>query len=124
MNNYGFQQYKEQSVNTMTSGEMLILLYDEIIKRLTRAEFALQQKNYTLFDASALRAEEIVKYLIDTLDRRYPISNELMRLYQFFLYELTRIRAGRNIEVINELKPLIADLRDTFKEADKLSGQK
>lgn len=37
----------------------------------------------------------------------------------FFTYELSRIHAGRNIEVINEIKPMIAELRDTFKEAEK-----
>ena len=31
----GFQQYKEQSVNTMTQSELLLLLYDELFKRLT-----------------------------------------------------------------------------------------
>ena len=34
----GFQQYKEQSVNTMTQSELLLLLYDELFKRLTQAE--------------------------------------------------------------------------------------
>ena len=34
----GYEQYKLQSVNTMTSGEMLLLLYDELIKRLARAQ--------------------------------------------------------------------------------------
>lgn len=124
MNNYGYQQYKEQSVTTMTSGEMLILLYDETLKRLARAEFALKQSNFELFDASIVRAQEIIQYLMDTLDWKYPISGELQRLYQFFLYELTRIQAGRNVTVIEELKPLIADLRDTFKEADRINSKK
>lgn len=39
----GFQQYKEQSVNTMTQGELLLLLYDELVKRLTQAELALNK---------------------------------------------------------------------------------
>ena len=34
----GYQQYKMQSVNTMTRSEMLLLLYDELIKRLNRAQ--------------------------------------------------------------------------------------
>lgn len=121
MNNYGYQQYKEQSVNTMTGGEMLLLLFDEAIKRLTRAEIALEKKNYTLFNESVTRTQEIFRYLIETLDRRYAISNELSRLYDFFLFELSRLSAGRNPEIVKELKPLVLDLRNTFKEADKLS---
>ena len=31
MNRNGYQQYKEQSVYTMTQGEMLLLLFDELL---------------------------------------------------------------------------------------------
>lgn len=126
MNNYamGYQHYKEQSVNTMTQGEMLILLYDEAIKRLTRAEFALEKKDYVVFDASVERTKEIFRYLTDTLDKRYPISQEILKLYDFVAYELGRIKASRNAEIIKELKPLILDFRDTFKEADRLNNMK
>ena len=34
----GYQRYREDSLNTMTQGELLLLLYDELIKRLTQAE--------------------------------------------------------------------------------------
>ena len=50
----GFQQYKEQSVNTMTQGELLLLLYDELVKRITRAELALNKQDYPTLDASPL----------------------------------------------------------------------
>ena len=63
MNQYGYQQYKTQSINTMTQAEMLILLYDELIKRLTRAEIALKNQNYTAFDEAVTRCREIVRYL-------------------------------------------------------------
>ena len=62
----GYQQYKVQSVNTMTSSEMLLLLYDELIKRLGRAQIALEDKNYDLFNESVKRSREIVQYLNDT----------------------------------------------------------
>lgn len=115
----GYQQYKVQSVNTMTSGEMLLLLYDELIKRLGRAQIALEDKNYDLFNQSVTRSREIVQYLNDTLNMNYKISFELRRMYQFFLYELSRLQAGRKTAVIQELKPLVAELRDAFKEASK-----
>lgn len=119
MNRNGYQQYKEQSVNTMTRGEMLLLLYDELLKRLTRAELALEKKDYGLFEKSVNRCGEIITYLKDSLNYEYPISNELRRMYDFFLYELGRIEAGRNREVIEELRPLVTELRDAFGEADK-----
>lgn len=119
MNRYGYQQYKEQSVNTMTRGEMLLLLYDEILKRLTRAELALEKQDYVLFDKSVTRCREIVVYLKESLNFNYPISGELNRMYDFFLYELSRLEAGRKKEIIAELRPLVSDLREAFGEADK-----
>jgi flagellar protein FliS len=122
MNAYGYQNYKTQAVNTMTPGEMLGLLYDELLKRLTRAQLSLEKKDYMLFDQSMQRSVEIVNYLKNTLDLNYEISFELKRLYDFFLYEFSRIRAGRNPKVIAEVRPLIVELRDAFKEAQRLSS--
>lgn len=118
----GYQHYKEQTVNTMTPGEMLNLLYDELLKRLTRSELALENKDYELFEQSIQRSMDIVTYLRDTLNFQYEISNELKRLYDFFLYELVRIKAGRNSVVIGEIRPLIMDLRDSFREAQRIGG--
>jgi flagellar protein FliS len=98
---------------------MLLLLYDELIKRLTRAQIALGNKDYDLFEKSVQRSREIVRYLDETLNMEYSISYELRRMYEFFLYELSRLQAGRNSAVVDELKPLVAELRDAFKEASK-----
>ncbi|MGO5053678.1 flagellar export chaperone FliS [Lachnospiraceae bacterium LCP25S3_G4] len=115
----GYQQYKEQSVNTMTKGEMLLLLYDELVKRLVRAQMALKQENYEVFEQSITRACDIVSYLKQTLDRSYAISEELSRMYDFFIYELSRIKARRDESIIEELKPLVEELRNAFREAGK-----
>lgn len=115
----GYQHYKEQSVSTMTQGELLLLLYDELLKRLTRCGMALEKEDYPLFDASADRAIDILRYLDDTLDRKYPVSRDLHRLYDFFLYELNRVKIGRNKGELEKIRPMIADLRDTFRQAEK-----
>lgn len=118
----GYQQYKMQSVNTMTRGEMLLLLYDELVKRLTKAELALEKEEFDIFDASVKRAQEIVQYLQETLNTEYSISRDLQRMYDFFLYEISRLQASRKKTVIEELRPLVIELRDAFREANKMSG--
>lgn len=118
----GFQQYKEQSIGTMTQGELLLLLYDELVKRITRAELALGKEDYDLFEASVDRSVEIIQYLDNTLDHQYPISANLTRLYEYFCYELYRVKAGRNKTELARIKPMIADLRDAFRTADKTSA--
>ena len=118
----GYQQYKEQTINTMTQGELLLLLYDELIKRATRAELAVEKEDYELFEASIDRCTEIVRYLDRTLDRQYPISAELHRLYDFFCYEFARIKAGRNAGNLKRVRQMLTELRDTFRAAEKAAG--
>lgn len=122
MNINGYQQYKQQSISTMTNGEMLILLYDESIKRLAMAQFALDKQDYAQFEDCIERTEKIIRYLSSILDRKYAISSDLYRLYDYFLFQLGRIRAGRNKEILKDLKQKIGEIRDTFKEADKISS--
>ena len=126
MDNKGFREYRDQrdqAVNTMTQGELLLLLYDELVKRLTRAELALKKEDYALFDASVGRGLDILRYLDDTLDRQYPVGRDLARLYEFFSYELRRVQAGRNQTELERVKVMITELRDTFREAERNSRE-
>ena len=115
----GYQQYKEQSVNTMTQGELLLLLYDELYKRLAQAEIMLDQQNYPVYEASIERAVAIIDYLDSTLDRQYPISGNLAQLYEYFTYELGRAKIGRRKEVLTHVKSMVGELRDAFRQAQK-----
>ena len=120
----GYKQYKENSIYTMTKGELLNLVFDEALKRITSAEHSLKNNNFEIFDRDVLRTKEIVKYLSDTLDRKYPISRELYRIYDYLLYTLSRIYSSRSEKLIQDVKPIIAELRSTFKEADRINSSK
>ena len=115
----GYQQYKEQSINTMTQGELLLLLFDELVKRLTQAELALDQGTFPLFESSVQRGIEIVQYLDDTLDRKYEVGQNLNRLYEYFTYELGRVKIGRHKEPLTHVKSMVCELREAFREAQK-----
>ena len=119
----GLQNYKAQSLTTMTQGELLLLLMDELVKRLMRSDIALQQGDMQLFETSIQRCIDIVRYLDDTLDRRYEVSRGLHRLYDFFCYDLNRISLGRNKRELDKLRPMITDLRDTFRLAEKNASE-
>lgn len=113
------QHYKEQSISTMTPNELLLLLYDELMKNLMRCELALEQKQYELLEASADKSADIIRYLDETLDDRYPISQNLHKLYEYFIYQLTRVKIGRNGKVLDEVRGMVGDLRDSFRQAEK-----
>lgn len=115
----GYRHYREQALSTMTPGELLMVVYDELIKRLTLAELSLNKQDYPTFEAAVDRAVEIVRYLNNTLDRSYPISTQLSRLYEFFCYELSRVKSGRNQTELERVKQMASELRESFRTADK-----
>ncbi|RHO55839.1 flagellar protein FliS [Ruminococcaceae bacterium AM07-15] len=119
----GYQRYREESLNTMTQGELLLLLYDELVKRLRQADLEMGKQNYENFEKAVDRAVEIIHYLSDTLDHRYPISGNLSRLYEYFCYELSRVKAGRNQEELMRVTRMVSELRDSFRQAEKTSGE-
>lgn len=120
----GYQHYREDAVNTMTQGELLLLLYDELVKRLTQAELALSKEDYPAFESAVDRSSAIIRYLDNTLDHQYPISAQLTKLYEYFCYELSRVRAGRNSTELQRVKRMAGELRDSFRAADKRCASK
>ena len=118
----GYQQYKQQSVDTMTSGEMLILLFDGAVRNVTSAGLALDRQDYDTFETAVEKTDKIIRYLSATLNMDYEISKDLYRLYDYFLYQLSRLRAGRNKEITQELRKMLMELRDPFKEADRIAA--
>ena len=119
MDTRGYQQYKQQSINSMTPGELLMLLYDELVKRSTLASIALDKQEWTTFEAALDRCIDIVNYLDETLDHQYPISQDLTRMYDYFTYEMGRIKVGRNKGELDRLRPMLTDMRDAFRAAER-----
>lgn len=115
----GFQRYREDAIQTMTPGELLLTLYDELVKRLTMAELELQKDHYEAFEAAVDRSVAVIRYLEDTLNRQYPIARDLAKLYEYFCYELSRVKIGRNSTELQRVKRMASELRESFQEADK-----
>lgn len=113
----GYQHYKENSIDTMTQEELLLTLYDELMKRLTRAELALEKKDYPAMEEAVERSSAIIRYLSATLDMQYEVSGNLRKLYEFFCYELVRVKVGRNQTELERVKKMVGELRDSFRTA-------
>ena len=76
-----FKQYKESTIYSMSNLELLLLLYDEAVKRLKMAQIALEDKKYETFEEYLEKTGRIVRYLIQILDMQYPISKDRKRFY-------------------------------------------
>ena len=117
----GYNRYKEQSIYSMSGPELLFLIYDEAIKRLTRAEISLDDKNYADFEDCLTRTSKIVRYLKDILDMSQPISYDLRRIYEYLIYDLSRVKAGRERrrDEIGRIRHILSELKEAFEGANK-----
>lgn len=105
----------------MSGSEQLLLLFDEAISRLTRAEYSLKDKDYPDFEDCITRTSKIVRYLMDILDMSQPISRDLRRIYNYLVYDLSMVKAGRErrIDEIGRIRHILSELREAFSEASK-----
>ncbi len=114
-----YQKYQQQSIMTMTPGELLLKLYDETVKQLRYAEDALRQKQYERANTSLQKAQRIISHLNKTLSMEYEIAQNLEALYDFFIYKITQVNIHKDASHIEEILPMVTELRDAFAQAEK-----
>ena len=119
-----YQQYQRQSVMTMTQGEMLTKLYDEVIKQMSGAKICLTEKDLSGVNNALQKAQRILFYLKSTLDFKYEISGNLDALYDFFIERTVQANLKKDAAMLDEIIPMIEDLRDTFVLADRNARSK
>lgn len=120
-----YQKYKEHSILSMSQAELLLLLYDEADKQLTRAGLCLEEEEYVLFDKSMERTSNIIRYLLQILDMEQPISRDLERIYHYLLYDIGRIVAGRKkyIDELPRIRHILSELREAFDQASRMVAE-
>lgn len=114
-----YEKYKQQSLMTMTQGEMLIKLCDEVLKQLALATMSLEKKDYATSNASLQKSQRIVNHLRATLNFKYDISNNLDALYEFFVNKMIESNIKKTAAPIEEILPMMTELRDSFAQADR-----
>jgi len=119
-----YKQYKEQSIMTMTKGELLVRLYEECSRRLNLSVIYIEEKKYDKANEALQRAQKIINYLRASLDYKYDISGNLDSLYDYFVRCIVKANIRKDIEIIKEVISMVDGLRDSFKEAEKIIHKK
>ena len=114
-----YAKYKQQSVMTMTQGDMINLLFDEMINRLNKGLLGLEVRDYEASNTHFKKAQAIISHLASTLDPQYPVSKGLSSLYEYFNYQILQANVKKSPEPVNEVLPMIMELKEAFAQADK-----
>ncbi len=114
-----YANYKEQSVLTMTPGELLLTLYDEAIKSLSAAKVHIEEKSIEKTHNDLMKSQRIVKYLSDVLNNDIAISKELNRMYEYVLFSMQQANVKKDVKHVDDALTILRELRVTFEECDK-----
>lgn len=116
-----YQKYQQQSVTTMTQGELLVKLYETCSKRMNAGVYYIDEmKDYPKANENLQKAQKILNHLNATLDRNYEISNNLSALYDYFIRVVVEANVKKKTETLKEIIPMVDDLGASFKEAEKI----
>ena len=113
--------YKTQQVMTASPEELTLMLYNGAIRFVNESIQATQAGNLEKANAANLRAQDIVREFMSTLDMQYELSQNWMALYQFIEQSLIQGNVKKQVQPLEDAKAILVDLRTTWAEAMKLA---
>lgn len=122
MNINPYQQYRENAIKSAPPGELTLALYNGIVKFIRQGMTAIDDKNIEGANNAIIRAQDIISYLMDTLNRDYEIANNLMSLYDYMKRRLVEANIKKNKAILEEVLGLVEELRDAWGQAVKQTG--
>ncbi len=118
-NPYG--QYKQNSVMTASPQELTLMLYNGALKFIGLSKIHIEKKDIPKANESIIRAQDIIQELNITLNMDYEMSTGLRSIYTYILEVLVDANISKEIKYLDEAAEMVTELRDTWKEAIKIS---
>lgn len=115
--------YRQNSILTASPEELVLMLYNGLIKYLMLACKAIGDKDIEKANNNIIRAENIIAEFIASLDMKYEISNNLALLYDYMYDRLITANIKKDVSILEEVLHFAKDLRDTWAQAMKLANQ-
>ncbi len=119
---HALNAYKETSVRTASQGKLIVMLYEEAVKRLDSAIELVQgdlkkaPAKIEKANTQILRAQEIVTELAASLnmDEGGEVAKNLMSLYTFFLTQLSSANLEKKPDKLIPVRDMMKDLLEAW----------
>ncbi len=115
-----YNTYKQNSVNTASQEQLLLMLVDGAVKYTKIAKLAILEKNIARAHKELVRVQDIFLELMITMDKDAgSYMQDLYEVYEFIKNELIKANIKKDVQIIDKVLPLIEDVRDMWHEADR-----
>jgi len=114
-----YKAYQQNSVQTATPGQLIIMLYDGAI-RFTKAGIdGIKRRQYTTANTNLKKAQAIIHELTASLNPEIPMSKDLARIYEYMLHNLIQANVKKDAQAAQEALTHLEELRDAWKQIMK-----
>ncbi|MCL2767510.1 MAG: flagellar export chaperone FliS [Synergistaceae bacterium] len=113
------ENYQTTQISTATKEQLLLITYDIGIRSCQTAEGALEGKDYELANRELVRAQNVIRELMVTLnvDRGGEVAESLMRLYDFMHNYLVQANIDKDSSKVAIVTNMLKELRQTWEDA-------
>lgn len=111
--------YKQNAVNMASSQQLLLMLLDGAVKYTKIARMAILNKDIAKAHKELVRVQDIFLELMITMDKNTKYMEDLYNLYDFIKNELAKANMKKDVKIIDEILPIIEEIRDMWYEVDK-----
>ena len=118
----GYNVYKNNSVNYASMNQLLLMLVDGAVKFAKIARQAILDKDIKKAHDNIIKTEDIFTELRVTLDQTAgDWAVKMFNVYGFINEKLFEANIKKDVKVMDEVIPLIEEVRDIWYEAEKRS---
>lgn len=118
-----YNVYKNNSVNFASKEQLLLMLVEGAVKFAKIGRQAIVDRDIKKAHENILKTQDIFYELMATLDvtQGGEWASKLMSIYEFIVNRLLQANIKKDVKIIDEVLPLIEEIRNTWEEAYKLS---
>lgn len=117
--NNPYQQYKQNAVLTADPGQLTLLLYTGAARFARQAAEAIKKGDVPGAHQAIVRAQDIVFYLLSTVNTELEVGKNLASLYDYIHRRLVEANLKKDVSILEEVGNMLEDLSATWKEAIK-----
>jgi flagellar protein FliS len=110
----GYGAYQRVQAETSSPAEVIVLLYNALLKNLHRALGALESDDPAKVSDALTRAQDITLELRTSLDAEAELAEQLLPLYTYLFSSLITANVNKDADLIRELEALVTPIRDAW----------
>ena len=115
--------YKQTSIKTASQGTLILMLYDEGIKKIEATINLIDvekipPKSIETINNNIIKAQEIITELMASLnvEKGGQIANNLMAIYSYFYQQLLQANIKKDVTILKDILSMMKDLRSAWQD--------